>query len=83
MFHSSIAYFIILCNKRACCRIYLTVEEVRAHLQLDSVQAVYKYEAGRSYPPTDAMFALMQLYQADLCDIPCNCEKGPCLSQLE
>ncbi len=64
------------------CRIYLTVEEVRAYLQLGFVQAVYKYEAGRSYPPTDAMFALMQLYQADLYDILCDCEKRPALESV-
>lgn len=56
---------------------HFTVEEVRAYLQLGSVQAVYKYEAGRSYPPADAMFALMQLYHADLYDILCDCEKRP------
>lgn len=60
----------------------LTVEEVRAYLQLGSVQAVYKYAAGRSYLPTDAMFALMQLYQADLYDILCDCEKRPALESV-
>lgn len=53
----------------------ITVEEVRRYLQLGSVQAVYKYEAGKSYPPADAIFALMQLYEADLYDIVCGCER--------
>lgn len=55
----------------------ITVEEVRRYLQLGSVQAVYKYEEGKSYPPADAIFALMQLYEADLYDIVCGCERNP------
>jgi len=47
----------------------LTVEEVRAYLCLGSVQAVYKYERGVSYPPADTLFALMELYSAELADI--------------
>ena len=48
---------------------HLTVDEVREYLCLGSVQAVYKYEKGKSYPQADTMFALMQLYDADLYDI--------------
>lgn len=55
----------------------LTVEEVRRYLGLGSVQAVYKYEAGKSYPPSDAIFALMQLYEADIYDILCGCDQRP------
>ena len=55
----------------------LTVDEVRRYLQLGSVQAIYKYEAGKSYPPSDALFALMQLYEADLYDIVCGCDRTP------
>lgn len=51
----------------------LTVDDVRKYLRLGSVQAIYKYESGRSYPPVDAMFALMQLYGAQLYDIVCEC----------
>lgn len=51
----------------------LTVDDVRKYLRLGSVQAIYKYESGRSYPPVDAMFALMQLYGAQLYDIVCRC----------
>lgn len=47
----------------------LSVEEVREYLRLGSVQAVYKYEAGKGYPPVDTMFALMELYGAELADI--------------
>lgn len=48
---------------------HLTVEEVREYLCLGSVQAVYKYERGKSYPQADTLFALMELYEADLFDI--------------
>ena len=48
---------------------HLTVREVRDYLRLGSVQAVYKYEKGISYPQTDAMFALMELYGAEIHDI--------------
>lgn len=47
----------------------LSVEEVREYLYLGSVQAIYKYEQGKGYPPTDTMFALMELYDASLQDI--------------
>lgn len=48
---------------------HLTVQEIRDYLRLGSVQAVYKYEKGLSYPQTDAMFALMELYGVGLHDI--------------
>ena len=47
----------------------LTVEDVREYLCMGSVQAIYKYEQGKGYPQVDTMFALMQLYGADLNDI--------------
>lgn len=47
----------------------LSVEEVRKYLCLGSVQAVYKYERGISYPPADTLLALMELYEADLEDV--------------
>lgn len=47
----------------------LSVDDVRQYLQLGSVQAIYKYEKGKSYPQTDTMFALMELYDANLYDI--------------
>lgn len=43
----------------------LSVEAVREYLCLGSVQAIYKYEAGQSYPQTDTLLALMELYEAD------------------
>jgi transcriptional regulator with XRE-family HTH domain len=53
----------------------LTVEEVKEYLRLGSVQAVYKYESGRGYPQVDAMFALMELYGADMYEITRNYEE--------
>ncbi|OON85730.1 hypothetical protein BXO88_10750 [Oribacterium sp. C9] len=47
----------------------LSVDYVREYLCLGSVQAIYKYEKGSSYPQADTMFALMELYEADLYDI--------------
>lgn len=47
----------------------LSVDEVREYLCLGSVQAVYKYENGKNLPPADTMFALMELYGADLQDV--------------
>lgn len=52
----------------------LSVDEVREYLRLGSVQAVYKYEKGKSYPQADTMFALMELYEASLSDITCKHE---------
>jgi len=54
----------------------LSVDEVREYLCLGSVQAVYKYEKGKSYPQADTMFALMELYEADLHDIVRKYEEG-------
>lgn len=54
----------------------LSVDEVREYLCLGSVQAVYKYEKGKSYPQADTMFALMELYEANLYDIVTNYEEG-------
>lgn len=48
---------------------HLTVEQVREYLQLGSVQAVYKYEAGVGYPQADTMLALMELYDAGVSEI--------------
>ena len=53
----------------------LSVDEVRAYLCLGSVQAIYKYEKGKSYPQADTMFALMELYGANLYDITRNHEE--------
>ena len=46
----------------------LSVNEVSEYLRT-SKQAVYNYESGRRYPQSDTMFALMELYEADLHDI--------------
>ncbi len=47
----------------------LSINEVREYLRLGSVQAIYKYESGSNYPPADAMFALMKLYEISLGDL--------------
>ncbi len=54
----------------------LSVDDVREYLCLGSVQAVYKYEKGKSYPQADTMFALMELYGASLYDIVGYHEEG-------
>ncbi len=48
---------------------HLSVEQVRKYLRLGSVQAIYKWEEGASYPQTDTMFALMELYDIGLRDL--------------
>ena len=40
-----------------------SVEQVREYLRIGSIQAIYKWEEGKSYPQTDTMFALMELYE--------------------
>ena len=50
-----------------------TVEEIREYLCLGSVQAVYKYENGKSYPSADALLALMELYDVKVQDIVESC----------
>lgn len=47
----------------------LTVEDIRKYLHLGSVQAIYKYENGQSYPQADALLALMQLYGVGVADL--------------
>ena len=54
----------------------LSVDDVRKYLCLGSVQAIYKYEKGKCYPQADTMFALMELYGADLKDITEIHEEG-------
>ena len=61
----------------------LAVEDVRAYLCLGSVQAIYKYEAGRNYPQADVLLALLELYEADYRELICEqltncrfCEDG-------
>lgn len=44
----------------------LSVEQVREYLCIGSIQAIYKWEEGKSYPQTDTMFALMELYEIGL-----------------
>lgn len=53
----------------------LSVDYVKNYLRLGSVQAVYKYEKGKSYPQADTMFAMMELYEANLYDIVRNHEE--------
>ncbi len=58
--------------KRARERQGLTVEDVREYLCLGSVQAIYKYEAGLSYPTADTLLALMELYHINRVDLLCR-----------
>ncbi len=48
---------------------HLSVDDVREYLCLGSVQAIYKYERGKSYPQADTLLALMELYNANIYDI--------------
>ena len=50
----------------------LSVEDVREYLCLGSVQAIYKYEAGRNYPQADVLLALLELYEADYRELICE-----------
>ena len=54
----------------------LKVTEVRDYLEFESVQAIYKYESGNGYPQVETMFALMQLYDADINDLIICHEEG-------
>ena len=42
---------------------------MRDYLQLGSKQAVYKWEEGTCYPQTDTLFALLELYEAELSEL--------------
>ena len=44
----------------------LTVEDVRCYLKLGSVQAIYKYENGVSYPQVDTFLSMLELYEAQI-----------------
>ena len=50
----------------------LSVENVREYLQLGSVQAIYKYEAGYNFPRADVLLALLELYQSDYRELICK-----------
>lgn len=47
----------------------LSVRDVKRYLDLGSVQAIYKYENGISYPPLDKFLAMMELYDAQWQDV--------------
>lgn len=40
----------------------LTVEEISAYMGFESVQAVYKWQSGKSLPTVDNLFALSRLF---------------------
>lgn len=46
-----------------------SVEQVREYLRIGSIQAIYKWEEGKSYPQADTMFALMELYEIGIQDL--------------
>ncbi|PHU40199.1 hypothetical protein CSX00_07150 [Pseudobutyrivibrio ruminis] len=47
----------------------LSVEEVCQYLGIASERTIYYYEAGERVAPFDVMFAMMELYDADLEDV--------------
>ena len=47
----------------------LSVEQVRVYLQLESVQAIYKWENGKCLPQADRLLLLMQLYEIEVEDL--------------
>ena len=47
----------------------LSVEEVCDYLGIASERTIYYYEAGERVPPFDVMFALMELYDANMEDV--------------
>ncbi|MDE6912443.1 MAG: hypothetical protein K2P35_01935, partial [Lachnospiraceae bacterium] len=51
-------------------------------LCIGSIQAIYKWEEGKSYPQTDTMFALMELYEIGLKDLLYK-EKEAVLTEVE
>ena len=60
----------------------LTVEQVKEYLCIGSIQAIYIWEEGKSYPQTDTMFALMELYEIGLKDLLYK-EKEAVLTEVE
>ncbi|MCR5196190.1 MAG: helix-turn-helix domain-containing protein [Pseudobutyrivibrio sp.] len=47
----------------------LSVAEVCEYLGIASERTIYYYEAGERVAPFDVMFALLELYEADLADV--------------
>ena len=47
----------------------LTVAEVCEYLGIASERTIYYYEAGERVAPFDVMFAMMELYEAELTDV--------------
>lgn len=47
----------------------LSVEDVCDYLGIESERTIYYYESGERVAPFDVMFALMELYEADLADV--------------
>lgn len=48
--------------KRARIDAGLTVKEVREYLEVGTVQAIYKWEAGKGFPQADRLMQLAELY---------------------
>lgn len=47
----------------------ISVRQVREYLNLETEQAVYKYEQGKSMPPAEKLLALMKLFEASVADL--------------
>lgn len=41
----------------------ISVEEIRRYLQLESTQAIYKWEKGKCFPQADNLLALARLFR--------------------
>ena len=48
---------------------HLTVEQVREYLGLESQQAIYKWQSGKSMPTIDNLYALSSLFETSVDDI--------------
>lgn len=47
----------------------LTVEQIREYLGLESTQAIYKWQSGKSMPTIDNLYALSMLFETSVDDI--------------
>lgn len=47
----------------------ISVEQIRQYMQLESPQAIYKWEKGKCFPQADNLLALAKLFEVDATDI--------------
>ena len=56
----------------------ISVEQIRRYLQLESIQAIYKWENGKCFPQADNLLALAKLFEVSPFGIlveQSNCEQ--------